>query len=115
MMQEKGEALNPPFRSVLFRMLAAINPTRRNPLRRVVSLCRKGALHMARRENFVPLEKRSKKEQRAYHAKQRGSWNGINPVTRVVPNKKKYNRKRVEHWKDALPADFFGREPALAQ
>ena len=70
---------------------------------------------MARRETFVPLEKRSKKEQRAYYAKQRGSWNGINPVTRVVPNKKKYNRKRVEHWKDALPAYFFGRESALAQ
>ena len=43
---------------------------------------------MARAEKFVPLEKRSKKEQKAYHAQQRGSWNGVNPVTRVVPNKK---------------------------
>ncbi len=23
----------------------------------------------------------------------RGDWNGINPVTRIIPNKKKYNRK----------------------
>lgn len=61
---------------------------------------------MARAEKFVPLEKRSKKEQRAYHAKQRGSWNGVNPVTRVVPNKKVYNRKRVERWKD-VPPTFF--------
>lgn len=48
---------------------------------------------MARAEKFVPLEKRSKKEQKAYHAQQRGSWNGVNPVTRVVPNKKGYDRK----------------------
>lgn len=46
---------------------------------------------MARAEKFVPLEKRSKKEQKAYHAQQRGSWNGVNPVTRVVPNKKVYD------------------------
>ncbi len=51
---------------------------------------------MARAEKFVPLEKRSKKEQKAYHAQQRGSWNGVNPVTRVVPNKKGYDRKRAK-------------------
>ena len=45
---------------------------------------------MARAEKFVPLEKRSKKEQKAY------SWNGVNPVTRVVPNKKGYDRKRAK-------------------
>lgn len=42
----------------------------------------------------VPLHKQSKKAQRAYHAKQRGSWNGVNPVTRTIPNKKAYNRNR---------------------
>lgn len=26
----------------------------------------------------------------------RGSWGAINPVTRVVPDKKKYNRKKVK-------------------
>ena len=44
--------------------------------------------------NFVSLEKRSKKEQKAFHASRRGSWNGVNPVTRVVPNKKAYDRNR---------------------
>lgn len=51
---------------------------------------------MARAEKFVPLEKRSPKERKAYYAKQRGSWNGVNPVTRVVPDKTKYNRKRAD-------------------
>lgn len=45
-------------------------------------------------QNFVPLEKRSKKAQKAYHAQQRGSWNGVNPVTRAVPSGKEYNRKK---------------------
>lgn len=41
---------------------------------------------------FVPLDKQTKKSQKAYHAKQRGTWYGINPVTRVVPNRKSYSR-----------------------
>ena len=34
---------------------------------------------------IVDLKKQSKKAQKAFHATQRGSWNGINPVSRVVP------------------------------
>lgn len=45
---------------------------------------------------MIPLHKRSKKQQREYHAKQRGSWHGLNPVTRTVPNRKAYDRKQ---WK----------------
>ena len=30
----------------------------------------------------VPLNKRSKKAQKEYHAKQRSSWYGLSPVTR---------------------------------
>ena len=33
---------------------------------------------------LVPLDKRSKKARREYHAKQRGSWHGVNPITRTV-------------------------------
>lgn len=44
----------------------------------------------------VPLNKRSKKSQRAYHAKQRGSWYGLNPVTRTVPNQKAYDRNKAK-------------------
>ena len=36
-------------------------------------------------------------KQKEYHDKQRGSWNGISPVTRTVPNGKAYNRNRSNH------------------
>ena len=34
--------------------------------------------------------------QKEQHAKQRGSWYGISPVTRTVPNGKAYDRNRVK-------------------
>lgn len=46
--------------------------------------------------DFVPLRKQSKKKQREYNSARRGSWNGINPITRVVPNGKAYDRNRVK-------------------
>ena len=46
---------------------------------------------------YVPLEKQSKKAQKGHHDRQRGSWNGVAPVTRVVPDKKKYERSRIRH------------------
>ena len=45
---------------------------------------------------MVPLNKQSKKKQREYHAKQRGSWHGVDPVTRIVPNRKAYSRSRMK-------------------
>ena len=45
---------------------------------------------------MVPLNKRGKKERREYYAKQRGSWYGLNPVTRTVPSGKVYDRNRVK-------------------
>jgi len=45
-------------------------------------------------KRMVPLRKQSKRAQKEYHARQRGSWNGLNPVTRVVPNGKAYDRNR---------------------
>ena len=45
---------------------------------------------------MVPLNKRSKKEQKKYHAKQRGSWYGLSPVTRTVPSGKVYDRNRAK-------------------
>lgn len=44
----------------------------------------------------VPLHKQSKKAQKEYHAKQRGSWYGISPVTRIVPNRRAYDRNRIK-------------------
>ena len=47
-------------------------------------------------KKMIPLSKQSKKAQRNYHAKQRGSWNGLSPLTRVVPSKKVYDRKKLK-------------------
>lgn len=47
-------------------------------------------------KNFVPLNKQSKKIQKEYYAKSRGSWNGLSPVTRSVPNGKAYSRNRLK-------------------
>ena len=44
---------------------------------------------------MVPLEKQSKKAQREWHRQQRGSWNGVCPVTRIAPNGKAYDRKQL--------------------
>lgn len=43
---------------------------------------------------WIPLNKQSKKNQKEYHARQRGSWYGLNPVTRTVPNQKAYDRNK---------------------
>lgn len=47
-------------------------------------------------EKFIPLEKMSKKDKREFYAKQRKSWNGLNPVTRTADEPKKYNRAKVK-------------------
>lgn len=45
-------------------------------------------------EKFVSYDKMSKKEQKKLNAEKRRDWNGLNPVTRVVPdNKRAYKRK----------------------
>ena len=45
-------------------------------------------------KKYVPLNKRSKKEQREYYSRRRRTWGELNPVTRSVPGGKKYNRKK---------------------
>ena len=59
-------------------------------------------------EKFVPFEKLSKKKQRELNAKRRGSWGGLNPVTRKPANPKAYNRKAAQRWEDDPdPEPFF--------
>jgi hypothetical protein len=60
-------------------------------------------------ERYIPVDKLSKKQKKAYYAARRGSWNGVNPVSRQVPSKKIYNRKQAKHWRDedALPVLFM--------
>lgn len=46
--------------------------------------------------HFVPLNKQSKKAQKEHHAKQRGSWYGLSPVTRTCPSGKAYDRNKMK-------------------
>ena len=46
---------------------------------------------------FVPLHKQSKKAQKEHHAKQRGSWYGLSPVTHTCPSGKTYDRNKAKH------------------
>lgn len=45
---------------------------------------------------MVPLEKQSKRKQKEFHERQRGSWHGVCPVTRTVQSRKAYDRNRVK-------------------
>ena len=45
---------------------------------------------------MVPLNKRSKKAQRKFYAERRGSWHGINPVSRTIQSRKAYDRARAK-------------------
>ena len=49
---------------------------------------------------YVPLEKRSKKEQKAFYAQQRKSWGNVNPVTKKLPNGKAHHKKKARQWKN---------------
>lgn len=57
-------------------------------------------------QKFIPLNKRSKGEQKEYHAAQRKDWGGLNPATRKIPNLKAYNRKKSKQ-------QWCGHEPCL--
>ena len=52
------------------------------------------------KQKYVPLEKRSKKQQKEFHSLQRKDWGGLSPVTRTVPNAKAYNRKKARRWEN---------------
>ena len=56
-------------------------------------------------EKFIPYEKLSKKEKKRRNAIRRGSWYGINPVTRKPANSKAYNRRKAGKWYD--PTDLL--------
>ena len=61
---------------------------------------------------YVSLDKRSKKQQKEYHSRQRRTWGDLNPVTRSVPNGKAYNRKKEKEriskeFRDGFGADSF--------
>ena len=47
--------------------------------------------------------KMSKRARKALDAQARGDWNGVVPVTRVVPDKKAYDRRRTRRAREAVP------------
>jgi len=53
-------------------------------------------------EKFIPYEKLSKKKQKELNAKKRGSWYGLNPVTRVPESPRAYKRKTARNWREDL-------------
>ena len=64
-------------------------------------------------DRFVPLDKKSKKEQKKFHARQRKTWEGISPVTRTVPNGKAYNRKKLKADVRRSSSDFRNEKTAV--
>ena len=46
-------------------------------------------------DKIIPYEKLSKKKKREIDRSRRGSWNGLNPVTRKSADGKVYNRKKA--------------------
>jgi len=60
------------------------------------------------KQKYVPIEKQSKKNQKAFHAAQRKTWGSMCPVTQKVPNLKAYNRKKSKFRYDSEPnLDFL--------
>ena len=56
-------------------------------------------------QKVIPLKKQSKKNQRKYYAKQRGSWNGVDPTIRIVNSKKVYDRNRIKQVRGEIYED----------
>lgn len=43
---------------------------------------------------YVPLNKQTKKQQKAHHSARRNSWGAVHPVTRIAESRKAYDRAR---------------------
>ena len=48
-------------------------------------------------KRFISTDKLSKKEQKKLNAVGRGSWNGVNPVTRVADTDKRRYKRKVKY------------------
>ena len=48
------------------------------------------------KNNFVPFEKRSKKEKRKLATAQRKSWNGVKPATRIMESGRKKKLEKIQ-------------------
>ena len=46
-------------------------------------------------QDAIPLVKQSKRKRKEHFASKRGDWGLVNPVTKVIPSKKRYDRKKT--------------------
>jgi hypothetical protein len=51
-------------------------------------------------KKFIPREKLSKKARKEQDARDRGTWYGLNPATRTLESKKRYDRKKARKMYD---------------
>lgn len=58
-------------------------------------------------EKMIPFEKLSKKKQKELNAKKRGSWYGLNPVTRKPEHSRAYNRRKARKWSEEFQDRVF--------
>ena len=59
-------------------------------------------------KKYVSYDKLSKKKQLQIDKEKRGTWFGINPVTRKPESSRAYNRRKAQDWKkDSGPALFL--------
>lgn len=69
--------------------------------------------------NYVPIEKMSKKARLELMKARRGTWGALNPVTRRPEDPKKYNRKKNRRVDDSYEGGSFfcfnrlGRPPPM--
>jgi hypothetical protein len=49
------------------------------------------------KNNYVPINKMSKKMQKAYYATKRKGWGDVNPQTKIVESKLKYKRNSSDY------------------
>ena len=61
------------------------------------------------KQQYIPLNKQSKRKQKEYNSVQRRDWGSINPITKKVESAKVYNRKKSKRrWCEHEPSlDFF--------
>ena len=57
-------------------------------------------------KQYVTIDKRSKKAQKEYYSKQRGTWGELNPVTRRVPSGKTYKRNKDKQKNRKIGREF---------
>lgn len=93
-MQEKNNEFL-LFISDIYEIFSTIRSMTKDHLSAMITPARLEVCGMETKK-YVPLEKRSKKEQRRHHTTQRSDWNGVVPVTKVNPNKKK--QKSRNEW-----------------